>query len=327
MKNKKIKLSIIVPIYNNEQYFERLFDCLFKQSYEDIEIIVVNDCSKNDCDDIIKKYKKKDKRIKYVKHKTNKGLFQARLTGADIAIGDYITFLDANDYVSLDYYRTLISNAYEKESDIVIGNTVLEYLDKDRYECPLLRMNFNELIGKDILNNYFEQRGYNYSWYTIWNKIYSMETWKKARKEYNNIKSKLAFTEGIVFSTVLFYYAKKVTRVENDAVFYCQNKISTIDSINITASKEEKNINDMITTFNFVEDFMKKEKIYNKYKECYHDWIKVFATNHKQIILNSNKFKRKEKTKLLKALKKLSNDFYNRDRLSYFSSMQLIPGN
>lgn len=322
MKNKKVKLSIIVPNYNNEQYFERLFDCLIKQSYEEIEIIVVNDGSQNDCDNLIKKYKKNDKRIKYVKHKTNKGLFQARLTGADLATGDYIAFLDADDYVSLDYYRTLINNACENNSDIVIGNTVLEYLEKERYEYPLQRMNFSELTGKDILNNYFDQRGYNYSWYTIWNKIYSMKIWRKARKEYNNIKTKLTLTEDMVFSTVLFYYAKKVTKVENDAIFYCQNDSSITDVTNITVSKEEKNIDDMVTSFNFIESFMKKENIYNKYKECYHDWRKAFATNHKQIIIDSDKLKRKEKTKLLESLKKLSDEYYNRDMLSYFSSIR-----
>ena len=120
------KLSIIVPNYNNEKYLKRILECLINQTYDNIEIIVVNDGSKGKSDEIVEKYQKQDKRIKYIKHDVNKGLFQARLTGAENATGDYITFLDADDYTSIDFYRTLMRNEIKNNSDIVIGKTVLE---------------------------------------------------------------------------------------------------------------------------------------------------------------------------------------------------------
>lgn len=103
------KLSIIIPNYNNEKYLKRSLDCLIEQTYANVEIIVVNDGSKGNSDEIVEAYQKKDKRIKYVKHEVNKGLFQARLTGAGEATGDYIAFLDADDYTSVDFYRTLMN--------------------------------------------------------------------------------------------------------------------------------------------------------------------------------------------------------------------------
>ena len=104
------KLSIIVPVYNAEKYMEKCLDRLLEQSYKNIEIIIVNDCSQGNCEEIVEKYKNIDSRIKYIKHEKNKGLFQARITGSSIATGEYIAFLDSDDYVSIDYYRTLMNN-------------------------------------------------------------------------------------------------------------------------------------------------------------------------------------------------------------------------
>lgn len=110
MKKIDKKLSVVVPNYNNEKFLKRSLDCLLEQSYKNLEIIVVNDGSPGDCDALMDNYLS-DSRVKYVKHEGNKGLFQARLTGADEATGDYIAFLDADDYVSIDFYRKLMYQA------------------------------------------------------------------------------------------------------------------------------------------------------------------------------------------------------------------------
>ena len=139
----KLKLSIVVPNYNNEIYLRKAIDCLLNQTYKNIEVIVVNDGSPGDCDSIINSYC--DNRLKYVKHEKNKGLFQARLTGADAATGDYIGFLDADDYTTVDLYRSLIKKCDEKEYDIIVGNTILQYEDGRRVVQNMreLDVNFN----------------------------------------------------------------------------------------------------------------------------------------------------------------------------------------
>ena len=192
------KLSIIVPVYNAEKYMEKCLDRLLEQSYKNIEIIIVNDCSQGNCEDIAEKYKKIDDRVKYIKHEKNKGLFQARITGSSIATGDYIAFLDSDDYVSIDYYRTLMNNIQENNSDIAMGNMVLEYDDGRREIYNLFDTKHLNLVSEDCLKQYFEQEGLSFDWHIIWNKIYKMEIWKKALKHYKNITTHLLMTEDLL---------------------------------------------------------------------------------------------------------------------------------
>lgn len=296
------KLSIIVPNYNNEKYLRRSLEYLITQTYKNIEIIVVNDASTGNCDEIVEKYQKEDARIKYIKHDTNKGLFQARLTGADQATGDYIAFLDADDYATVDYYRTLIENAVKNDSDMVIGNTVLEYDNGERIEQPLCRMNFKELNNNEGIDEYFRQEGLNFSWHTIWNKIYSMRIWKQARRHYDNVRCKLIMTEDFAFSTVLFYYANKITTVMNDAIFYCQHSFSSTSTENISISKAENNIKDLITSFNFVENFLKEVNIYEKYQKHFLNWKHSFSYQHRNLVKGIKKCSEAKKVELLKLL-------------------------
>ena len=126
------KISIIIPVYNSEEYLSKGLDSLTKQSYKNLEIIIVNDGSPKNCKEIASEYMKKDNRIKYVEHEKNKGLFQARITGFENSTGDYIAYLDADDYVSNDFYRELLEKAEETNSDIVISQLVLDYGKGDR---------------------------------------------------------------------------------------------------------------------------------------------------------------------------------------------------
>ena len=292
------KLSIIVPNYNNEKYLSRSLECLTNQTYKNIEIIVVNDGSKGKSDEIVEKYQKKDKRIKYVKHDVNKGLFQARLTGAENATGEYIAFLDADDYTSIDFYRTLMKNAIENDSDIVIGKTVLEYDIGKKIEYNLFNMDFKELNGKECIEEYFSQEGLNFSWHTIWNKIYSMKIWKKAEKHYKKINRRLIMTEDFAFSTVLFYYANKITKTENDNIFYCQHEVTSTSVKDINYNKVQNNINDLITSFTFIEDFLKEVNIYNIYKEKFNKWKHLYSLQHRNYIKEARKLSKAEKKEL-----------------------------
>ncbi len=260
MKKINKKISIAIANYNNEMYLETMLDCLLKQSYKNLEIIVVNDGSPGDCDAIMAKYS--DDRIKYVKHEKNKGLFHARLTGAENATGDYIAFLDADDYVSNDYFRSLIYEAESSSSDIVIGNIVLKYDDGKEEYYNLFETNFKELNGNECLKEYFRQEGYNFSWHTGCNQLYSMKLWKKAEPHYKKITNRLLMTEDFAFSTVLFYYATKVTKVDYECLFYCKHGVTSTSINDINIKKETNNINDLITSFTFVENFLKEKKVF-----------------------------------------------------------------
>ena len=107
MVNKTV-ISIIVPIYNAEQYLSECIDSLVNQSFEDIEIILINDGSTDNSSKICKEYEEKDKRINYIEIK-NSGVSHARNVGVENANGKWITFIDADDWVSVDYCEKLIS--------------------------------------------------------------------------------------------------------------------------------------------------------------------------------------------------------------------------
>lgn len=313
MKNKK--LSIVVPNYNNEKYLKKCIECLLQQTYKNVEIIVVNDGSKGKSDEIMATYSDNPK-IKYVKHDVNKGLFQARLTGASNATGDYITFLDADDYVSIDYYRTMMRKAEETNSDMVISRMVLEYDSGKQIEYKLFEKHFESLNGKECIDQYFKQKGLDFSWHTIWNKIYSKKLWDKAAKHYGDIKERLVMTEDFAFSTVLFYYCTKITQVQNDRIFYCQHDVTSTSIQDITFSKAEKNIHDMKVSFTFVENFMKKVGIYDKYKEQFNEWKHLYANQHRNNVKRAKKLSKAEKEKIYNIIDEFCDDkskIYNAD--------------
>lgn len=96
-------LTIIVPIYNTENYLSECIDSILNQSYKDIELILINDGSTDNSSSICDEYSSKDKRIKVI-HIENRGVSYARNTGLSIAKGEYITFVDSDDFVSNDIY-------------------------------------------------------------------------------------------------------------------------------------------------------------------------------------------------------------------------------
>lgn len=316
------KLSIIIPNYNNEKYLKRSLDCVIEQTYKNVEIIVVNDGSKGNSDEIMKAYQEKDKRVKYVKHEVNKGLFQARLTGASVATGDYIAFLDADDYTSIDFYRTLMNNAEENNSDIVMGNTVLEYDSGKKIEYNLFNMHFKELKGKQGIDEYFRQEGLNFSWHTVWNKIYSMKIWRQAEKHYKKINKRLIMTEDFAFSTVLFYYSNKITKTQNDNIFYCQHEVTSTSIKDINYNKVKSNIADLITSFTFIEEFLKEVNIYEKYKEQFLKWKNLYSMQHRTYIKEARKLTQSEKQELNKEMDKFYKNTKEVENANLFSSVE-----
>lgn len=112
------KISVIIPIYNVENYLRRCVDSVLNQTYKNIEIILVDDGSSDNSGKICNGYEKKDKRIKVV-HKKNGGLSEARNHGLKIATGHYIGFVDADDFIETDMYEILLNKLLTHDADIV----------------------------------------------------------------------------------------------------------------------------------------------------------------------------------------------------------------
>lgn len=119
-----IKVSVIIPIYNAEEYLVQCIDSAVNQTLRDIEIILVNDASTDGSLEICRKYEASDERVKLVDKKENAGLAAARNSGMDVACGEYIAFIDSDDWLELDAYEKMYAAAKTNDSDIVFCNCV-----------------------------------------------------------------------------------------------------------------------------------------------------------------------------------------------------------
>ena len=127
-KNKKMEkklISIVVPIYNVEKYLKKCLNSIINQTYKNLEIILVDDGSTDDSGKICDEYAKNDKRIKVI-HKKNGGLSDARNAGLDICTGDYIGFVDSDDYIELNMYEELLNDCIENNCDCSISTIIME---------------------------------------------------------------------------------------------------------------------------------------------------------------------------------------------------------
>lgn len=127
--HKASKVSIIVPVYNDELYIGKCIDSLVSQTYNDLEIIIVDDGSFDGCPDICDNYSSKDSRIKVI-HKNNEGASFARRTGLEIATGEYILFVDGDDWIDESTVAVCLTTLLQNESDCVIFGYVREYPNK-----------------------------------------------------------------------------------------------------------------------------------------------------------------------------------------------------
>lgn len=114
-----IKISVIIPVYNAEMYLKDTLECLFNQTLKDIEVICINDNSKDSSLEILKKYAKKDDRLKIIDLKENMGAAVARNKGLEIAQGEYLGFVDSDDEIDLNFYEELYTKAMATGADIV----------------------------------------------------------------------------------------------------------------------------------------------------------------------------------------------------------------
>ena len=120
------QLTVIIPVYNSEEFLPRAINSVLQSTLRDIEIIVVDDASQGNCKEIVDTYE----HIKYIKHEKNKGLFLARLTGIQNANGEYIAHLDADDWVELNTCEVAYNTAIQNSADMVIFNLCFEYGNK-----------------------------------------------------------------------------------------------------------------------------------------------------------------------------------------------------
>ena len=241
MLKDNIKISVIIPIYNVEKYLDKCLTSIINQSLKDIEIICVNDGSTDSSLQILEKYKEKDDRIIIINQKNAKQAV-ARNNGLKIARGEYISFVDSDDYIEKDFLKILYQTAINNNADIVASN-VQEFIDDDFfYDISYVAKMTFFFYGKTILVTPEDKFGIIYSC-SIWNKIYRREFLSK-----NNISffEKL-FLEDVSFNQIATILANKIILVKDVYYYYSLSnpnsfmkltsiKKETIDMVNMTKS-------------------------------------------------------------------------------------------
>lgn len=256
MMNKK-KVSVIVPVYNVEKYIDKCLKSLVNQTLSDIEIVVVNDGSLDNSEDIIKKYEKKySDIIKYIKIK-NGGVANARNVGLDNATGEYIGFCDSDDYVEEDMYELLYDKAKSTKADIVVGGY---YSEKDD----------GSLINKELDNMSY------YSKYLEENPdILLVGTPFVATKLFSSkLLKNLRFKKYRIFEDLLFCYsamlkANKIEKVNKSLYHYIRRKNESV-----TGSLNSK-FYDLFPVIEELKDFYKENSEIN-----FNDYLTYIAIHH-----------------------------------------------
>lgn len=210
------KVSIITPVYNCEKYIVRCIESLLKQTYMNIEIIMVDDGSKDKSAQIIKEYAKITDKIKYL-YQNNSGPGVARNKAIKEANGKYIMFVDADDYIEKDYVKSMVDIAERNNSELVIGGYTLVYENgkKDRVVIP-----------EYYERNFAEEWAYRIS--ACCSRLYSREFWNRNDIRFNEERKARAEDVPIVlFSNVM---AKNIEIVKNAGYYYYQHESSAMNN-------------------------------------------------------------------------------------------------
>lgn len=168
-------VSVIVPVYNAEVYLRKCIESIINQTYEKLEVILVDDGSTDNSGKICDEYSLKDNRIRVI-HKSNKGLSDTRNKGIEIAQGEYLSFVDSDDYIDRDMIRYIVENMEQNKCDIGICGWFLER-EKDisicKFECSKMIINSEKCIEYLLSNNSFDN--------FMCNKIFKKKLFKNIR--------------------------------------------------------------------------------------------------------------------------------------------------
>ena len=223
----KIKVSIIVPVYKVEKYLRRSMESLVNQTLKDIEIICINDGSPDGCLDILKEYKEKysNKNIVII-DKKNEGVWKGRFDGIKVAKGEYIAFVDSDDYIALNYAEKLYKAVKENDADISIcGFDRIDVETEHKYSTEM-----TQFEGKviDMSKNPEDILSINGA---LWNKLYKAEILKNM----DNLENPPKILDDMMFLLLLWLKTNKIVFIKDSLYYYMIRQ----DSIVATIKKEQ----------------------------------------------------------------------------------------
>ena len=224
------KVSVVVPIYNVEQYLEKCIESIANQTYDDLEIILVDDGSTDSSPSICDKWKELDHRV-IVIHKENGGLSSARNAGLEVASGQYIMFEDSDDWLDLDIIKKSVERIENDNSDLVIFG----YKKIDENGNALGEFTFgNKTFSNQEMSCQLHRRILEMSFGYAWNKLYRLSTIQSS-----NLKNdgSIIDREDLYFNLCLFNYMNRISFINKVGYYYLQRKSSLLHNSDLARLK------------------------------------------------------------------------------------------
>lgn len=266
-------VSIIVPVYNVEKYLKKSVESILNQTYDNIEILLVDDGSTDNSGNICDSFIKIDSRIR-VFHKENGGLSDARNFGIEHIRGQYVSFIDSDDYISKDYVWKLYHSLKNNNSEVSICSFSLVDETGEKIKDEILDNDKICLSGQQVLEKVLTSNGYRYV--VAWNKLYR-----------STLFEKLKFKKGMLYEDEflnypLFWECKRVSIVEEPLYLYVQRKGSIVQS-NMTLEKIK--MKDKMHTSR-IEFYAEKKNSFLHQRSCqqYCNWIVTTTASHYNVL-------------------------------------------
>ncbi|MDY2595272.1 MAG: glycosyltransferase [Oliverpabstia sp.] len=221
------EVSIIVPVYQVEKYIRQCVDSILAQTFTDFELILVDDGSKDQSGQICDEYARMDTRVKVI-HKENGGAADTRNRGMDQAVGDYVMFVDSDDYIAPTMLECLYRNMLNENADIAACN-YLYFFENDRQKDFAINVKSEVLTGSEIFYYRKNERNYGF-WTVVWNKLMKRETVGKIRFRSGK------YYEDEFWANEIYQMDIKIVTIPECLYYYRQHENSTMRQKKIARS-------------------------------------------------------------------------------------------
>ncbi len=288
---KKELVSIIVPVYNVEKYLDKCIETLIHQTYQNIEIILIDDGSTDSSRKKANDWKKQDSRIKMI-HQNHQGVSSARNKGINLAKGKYIIFIDADDYTDKDLIEKLANKIETTNSDLSVCG--FYYVNKEIKSSTLYNQTLKEMDQKTFLDNICKEyyKGY------LWNKLLIKEKIGTLRFDENK-----KICEDLLFIVKYTLNCQKISYIPESLYYYVNHQNSTMDSID-----NHKRLQQLLAIEEII-DIIKKETTSSIYHKLENDSILI----GKSLLYQYQKEKTTQNQKTIETLKNLMTK-YRKDK-------------
>jgi len=268
-----VKVSVIVPCYNGAVFLDNSIQSILAQTHTNLEIILINDGSIDNSLAIMQNYAKSDLRIRIINKEKNEGVDFARFSGIEIATGEYLTFLDADDWMDKNAIETLLSIALNQNVDIAYGNNVRVYSQKlgikrishvdEKYTERIIMGEEKEKLSVSFF-------GVNIVPVTLWGNLFKKSLFTNALQ-----KTGLKFGEDLILSMQLYLFAKSIYITNQVVINYRWG--------GVTASYQPNIINDVKVLFNIKMEYIDKYGLYENKRTTVVELINCLASYVGQI--------------------------------------------